>query len=319
MEITEARWHIAGGHGMLATDIIAALRTRGVEPVVTDRDDLDITSPAQVARGFADADIVVNCAAYTAVDAAEEDEATAFSINATGPGVIARACSEMGLRMIHLSTDYVFSGTAEQPYSEDAPLNPQGAYGRTKAAGEAQVRASDADALIVRTAWLYGRGGPCFPKTIARLGRERGALEVVNDQVGQPTWTRDLADLILRLVEAEAPAGIYHGTSSGQTSWYRLRQGSRRVRGARRHRDAQQRGGSEASRPASRVLGPGPRRADGDRRGADRRLARALAPRGPRGPCRRRRLAPSRPAGARGSGRSRTWPAVRRARAARRR
>jgi dTDP-4-dehydrorhamnose reductase len=220
MEITEARWHIAGGHGMLATDIIAALRTRGVEPVVTDRDDLDITSPAQVARGFADADIVVNCAAYTAVDAAEEDEATAFSINATGPGVIARACSEMGLRMIHLSTDYVFSGTAERPYSEDARLNPQGAYGRTKAAGEAQVRASDADALIVRTAWLYGRGGPCFPKTIARLGRERGALEVVNDQVGQPTWTRDLADLILRLVEAEAPAGIYHGTSTGQTSWF---------------------------------------------------------------------------------------------------
>ena len=220
MEITEARWHVAGGYGMLATDIIAALRVRGVEPVVTDRDDLDITSPAQVARGFADADIVVNCAAYTAVDAAEEDEATAFSVNATGPGVIARACSEMGLRMIHLSTDYVFSGRATRPYAEDAPLNPQGAYGRTKAAGEAQVRASGADALIVRTAWLYGRGGPCFPKTIARLGRERGALEVVTDQVGQPTWTRDLADLILRLVEAEAPAGIYHGTSTGQTSWF---------------------------------------------------------------------------------------------------
>jgi dTDP-4-dehydrorhamnose reductase len=122
--------------------------------------------------------------------------------------------------MIHLSTDYVFSGRATQPYSEDAPLNPQGAYGRTKAAGEAQVRASDADALIVRTAWLYGRGGPCFPKTIARLGRERGALEVVNDQVGQPTWTRDLADLILRLIEAEAPAGTYHGTATGQTSWF---------------------------------------------------------------------------------------------------
>jgi dTDP-4-dehydrorhamnose reductase len=220
MEITEARWHIAGGHGMLATDIIAALRVRGVEPVVTDRDDLDITNPAQVARGFADADIVVNCAAYTAVDAAEADEAAAFAVNATGPGVIARACSEMGLRMVHLSTDYVFSGGTSQPYSEDAPLDPQGAYGRTKAAGEAQVRASDADALIVRTAGLYGRGGPCFPKTIARVGRERGALEVVDDQVVQPTWARDLADLILRLVEAEAPAGVYHGTSSGETSWF---------------------------------------------------------------------------------------------------
>jgi dTDP-4-dehydrorhamnose reductase len=220
MEITEARWHIVGGYGMLATDIIAALRARGVEPVVTDRDDLDITSPAQVARGLADADIVVNCAAFTAVDAAEAQEDAAFAVNATGPGVVARACSEMGLRMVHISTDYVFSGRASQPYSEDAPLDPQGAYGRTKAAGEAQVRASEADALVVRTAWLYGRGGPCFPKTIARVGRERGALDVVDDQVGQPTWTRDLADLILRLVEAEAPSGIYHGTSSGQTSWF---------------------------------------------------------------------------------------------------
>jgi dTDP-4-dehydrorhamnose reductase len=220
MEITEARWHIAGGYGMLATDLIAALRARGIEPIVTDRDDLDITSPAQVARGFADADVVVNCAAYTAVDAAEEDEAVAFAVNATGPGVIARACSEMGLRMVHISTDYVFAGDARTPYPEDAPLNPKGAYGRTKAAGETQVRDSGADALIVRTAWLYGRGGPCFPKTIARVGRERRALQVVDDQVGQPTWTSDLANLILRLVEAEAPAGTYHGTSSGQTSWY---------------------------------------------------------------------------------------------------
>jgi dTDP-4-dehydrorhamnose reductase len=220
MEITDARWHIAGGYGMLATDIIAALRARGVEPVVTDRDDLDITNPAKVARGFADADVVVNCAAYTAVDAAEADEAAAFAVNATGPGVIARACAEMGLRMVHISTDYVFAGDATTPYAEDSPLCPKGAYGRTKAAGETQVRDSGADALIVRTAYLYGRGGPCFPKAIARVGRERGALDVVDDQVGQPTWTRDLADLILRLVEAEAPAGTYHGTSSGQASWY---------------------------------------------------------------------------------------------------
>lgn len=220
MEITDARWHITGGYGMLATDLVAALRACGVEPVVTDRDDLDITNPAQVAQGFVDADIVVNCAAYTAVDAAQDDEDVAFAVNATGPGVIARACAEMGLRMVHFSTDYVFAGDATTPYRENAPLDPKSAYGRTKAAGETQVRNSGADALIVRTAWLYGRGGPCFPKTIARAGRERGALQVVDDQVGQPTWTRDLADLILRLVEAEAPAGTYHGTSSGQASWY---------------------------------------------------------------------------------------------------
>ncbi len=220
MEITDARWHIAGGYGMLATDLIAALAARGVVPEVTDRDDLDITNPAQVARGFANTDIVVNCAAFTAVDAAEENEALAYAINATGPKVIANACFEMGIRLIHISTDYVFAGDATSPYPEDAPLDPQGAYGRTKAAGERAVGASGADALIVRTAYLYGRGGPCFPRTIAKAGRDRGALQVVDDQVGQPTWTRDLADLIIRLVEADAPAGIYHGTSTGQASWY---------------------------------------------------------------------------------------------------
>ena len=220
MEITDARWHVSGGHGMLATDLVAALRERGADPTITNRDDLDITNPAQVARGFADCDIVVNCAAFTAVDAAEEEEDAAYAINATGPGVIAAACAEMGIRLVHISTDYVFSGEATSPYPEHAPLDPQGAYGRTKAAGERMVRAEGADALIVRTAWLYGRGGSCFPKTIARVGRERGALRVVEDQVGQPTWARDVADLILRLVEVEAPAGIYHATSSGQTSWY---------------------------------------------------------------------------------------------------
>ncbi len=187
---------------------------------VTGRDDLDITQSAQVARGFANTDVVVNCAAYTAVDAAESDEDRAYVINATGPEVISRACAEMGIRLVHVSTDYVFAGDATTPYPEDAPLDPRNAYGRTKAAGERAVIASGADALIVRTGWLYGRGGPCFPKTIARVGRERGALQVVDDQIGQPTWTRDVADLIVRLVEAEAPAGNYHATSSGQTSWY---------------------------------------------------------------------------------------------------
>jgi len=220
MEISEARWHVAGGYGMLAADVIAALEARGVTPEVTDKEDLDITDASEVARGFADTDIVVNCAAYTAVDAAETDEERAYAINATGPDVIARACAEMGIRLVHISTDYVFAGDATSPYPEDAPLEPRSAYGRTKAAGERAVLASGADALILRIAWLYGRGGACFPKTIARVGRETGKLRVVDDQVGQPTWTRDVADLILRLVEREVPAGIYHGTSSGQTSWY---------------------------------------------------------------------------------------------------
>jgi dTDP-4-dehydrorhamnose reductase len=123
--------------------------------------------------------------------------------------------------MVHISTDYVFAGDATAPYAEDAPASPRSAYGRTKAAGERAVRERLPDAhLIVRTAWLYGAHGACFPKTIARVAAERGGVAVVDDQVGQPTWTRDVADVVLRLVEADAPAGTYHATSSGQTSWF---------------------------------------------------------------------------------------------------
>jgi dTDP-4-dehydrorhamnose reductase len=121
---------------------------------------------------------------------------------------------------VHISTDYVFAGDATEPYGEDVERNPANAYGRTKAAGELEVLASGADALIVRTSWLYGAHGACFPKTIARAVRESGSVQVVDDQVGQPTWTADLADLIIRLVEGDAPSRIYHGTASGQTSWY---------------------------------------------------------------------------------------------------
>ena len=206
---------------MLAADVTAALRAAGsTELVLTDRDELDILDAEAVALAVADADLVINCAAYTAVDAAEEQEDVAYAVNATGPAVLASACAATGARMVHISTDYVFSGDATTPYAEDAPLSPTGAYGRTKAAGETAVRDSGANALILRTAYLYGRGGACFPKTIAKAGRERGALTVVDDQIGQPTWTRDVASFMLRLLEADAPAGTYHATSAGQASWY---------------------------------------------------------------------------------------------------
>jgi dTDP-4-dehydrorhamnose reductase len=173
-----------------------------------------------VTAAVAEADLVINCAAYTAVDAAEENEDVALEINATGPAHLEAACAASGARLVHISTDYVFAGDATAPYAEDAPMAPSGAYGRPKAAGETAVRDSGANALIVRTAYLYGRGGPCFPKTIARAGRARGALTVVDDQIGQPTWTRDVAAFILRLLAADAPAGTYHATSSGQASWF---------------------------------------------------------------------------------------------------
>jgi len=205
---------------MLGQDLVSLLHERGHEVTAVDRAELDITDPVSVSRVVTGYDVVANVAAYTAVDAAEEHEDAAFTVNAVGPQLLARAARRTGARMVQISTDYVFDGAATSPYAEDAPIAPRSAYGRTKAAGEWAVRAENPDHLIVRTAWLYGAKGGCFPKTIARVAAEKGGLDVVADQVGQPTWTVDLADLVERLVAAGAPAGTYHGTSSGQTSWH---------------------------------------------------------------------------------------------------
>ena len=205
---------------MLGQDMVGVLERAGQDVTATDRDVLDITDGAQVFDAVRGHDVVVNCAAWTAVDDAELHEPAAFDINAIGAARLARAAAQHGSRLVQISTDYVFPGDASSPYDESAPLGPRSAYGRTKAAGEWAVAAECADHLIVRTAWLYGAGGRCFPKTIARLARERDHLDVVDDQVGQPTWTADLADLVLRLVAAEAPSGTYHGTSTGATSWF---------------------------------------------------------------------------------------------------
>lgn len=214
------RWLATGALGMLGTDLTRMLAERGEHVDGIDKDDVDITDPratADVASGY---DVVVSCAAFTAVDPAEEHEDVAFAVNAVGAANLARAARSAGARLVQISTDYVFAGDASEPYAEDAPIAPRSAYGRTKAAGEWAVRAYSPDHLIVRTAWLYGAHGPCFPRTIVRAAREKGGLDVVADQVGQPTWTVDLADLVHRLVVAGAPAGTYHGTSSGRTSWH---------------------------------------------------------------------------------------------------
>ena len=220
MEPDKRRWLVTGASGMLGADVVALLRRQGARVTPLTRHDLDITDPAQVVTRVRDVDVVVNCAAWTAVDDAERHEEQAFVVNALAPQLLARAAHAAGARMVHLSTDYVFSGDQRQSHSESAALDPRSAYGRTKAAGEWAVRAECPDHLIVRTAWLYGAHGPCFPKTMARLAAERAELTVVDDQVGQPTWTADLAELILRLVDAQAPAGIYHGTARGEVSWY---------------------------------------------------------------------------------------------------
>lgn len=219
-ETARMRWLVTGASGMLGQDVVALLASRGADVTAVDREVVDITDEAQVRDAVAGHGIVVNCAAYTAVDDAESHENDAFLINAVGPALLASAATAVGARVVHVSTDYVFAGSAATPYAEGHPLRPVSAYGRTKAAGEWAVRAQADDHLIVRTAWLYGSLGPCFPKTIARVAAERGSVEVIDDQIGQPTWTRDLAALIMRLVDAHVPPGIYHGTSSGEVTWY---------------------------------------------------------------------------------------------------
>ncbi len=173
---------------MLGQDVVEVARQAGHAITVSDRAELDITDAAACREAVAGFDVVVNCAAWTAVDDAETNEGAAFDVNAVGPANLARAASEHHARLVQVSTDYVFAGDASSPYAEDAPVRPASAYGRTKAAGEWGVLAAGAEHIVVRTAWLYGAGGSSFPRTIVRAGRARGALSVVSDQVGQPTW-----------------------------------------------------------------------------------------------------------------------------------
>jgi dTDP-4-dehydrorhamnose reductase len=214
---------VTGSNGQLGSELVDLYTSRGDMVRGLDIPDIDITSQDSVARAFLEfpPDVVINCAAWTAVDAAEEQEAAALAVNGIGPDLLARACAATGAWMVQISTDYVFSGDATSPYAEDAPPNPQSAYGRTKLVGEEAVRDALPDAhYIVRTAWLYGHRGQNFVKTMLRLEKERETVDVVDDQVGQPTYARDLAAQIALLVDARPPAGTFHATNSGQVSWY---------------------------------------------------------------------------------------------------
>ena len=210
---------VTGATGMLGTEIVAALAGR--EMTAASRADLDITDAAAVDAAIAGHDVVINCAAWTAVDAAEDHEDDARRINALGPELLAHAAKRHGATLVTISTDYVFNGHGTTPYAEEAPRDPVSAYGRTKAEGEQLAIAAHSDGtIVVRTAWLYGAGGPNFVKTMLRLAGERETLTVVDDQVGQPTWARDLAVQIVALLDTGTRSGIFHGTNSGQTSWW---------------------------------------------------------------------------------------------------
>src|SRR3954452_20487504 len=196
---------------MLGSDVVGVLRAYGEEVHAFGRRDLDITDKAAVESVFADRQpsIVVNCAAYTLVDDAETDESTAYEINAHGPAHVAAACAASGARLLHVSTDYVFAGDADEPYPETTRPAPRTAYGRSKAAGEQAVLTAGAEAYVVRTAWLYGQCGPNFVKTMAKLAGQRETLSVVDDQIGTPTWTLHLARALTALgVSTTAQAGI---------------------------------------------------------------------------------------------------------------
>lgn len=213
------KYLITGAAGMLGRDLQVALAGRDV--TAFGRADLDITDLSAVLEAVDGYDAIINAAAYTKVDDAETNEDAAYAINATGPHNLALAAVATGARLVQISTDYVFDGNATTPYGEDTPIDPISAYGRTKAAGEAFVLSTHpTGSYIVRTAWLYGEHGPNFPKTMLKLAAARDTLSVVDDQVGQPTWTADLAKQIVALLDAKAPAGIYHGTNSGVTSWF---------------------------------------------------------------------------------------------------
>lgn len=216
---------ITGANGQLGRSL---QRLGGVSPhnyICTDVAELDITDAGAVLRAVREQgiDVIVNCAAYTDVERAEEDEARADLLNHKAAGNLAAAAKATGATLFHVSTDYVFDGTAHTPYTEDVTPSPLGAYGRTKLAGEEAVKASGCRYLIFRTAWLYSEYGKNFLKTMLRLSSERDTLQVVFDQIGTPTYAGDLALAIFSIIEAGRYAGnegVYHFTDEGVCSWY---------------------------------------------------------------------------------------------------
>lgn len=215
---------VTGSNGQLGTELVTRYSERpNDELFVGDLPDIDITSELSIASTFASIapDVVINCAAWTAVDAAEEKESSAFTVNAEGPAILATYCARAGARLVQISTDYVFGGDASEPYREDSQPGPITAYGRTKLAGENFVRELLPDNhLVIRTAWLYSPTGHNFVKTIVKAQRDRETLSVVTDQIGQPTSASDLADQIIKLLDIYSGPGIFHGTNSGVTSWF---------------------------------------------------------------------------------------------------
>jgi dTDP-4-dehydrorhamnose reductase len=215
---------ITGAAGMLGRDVRAAAVRRQHDVVALSRRELDVADAAAVAAAVREAapDAVVNCAAWTDVDGAEADEAAATAVNGAGAGNVAEAAHAAGAFVVHVSSDYVFSGDAGEPYVEDSPTGPRSAYGRSKLAGEHAVAVGAPEAhAIVRSAWLFGRHGKNFVDTMVRLGGERDEVTVVDDQIGCPTYTGHLAEALLDIAERRI-GGVQHVAGGGRCSWFDL-------------------------------------------------------------------------------------------------
>ena len=217
---------VTGKNGQVGHDLCFVLKGRA-EVTAIDIEDVDFTDPSAIERAVVEArpDLVMNPAAYTAVDRAEQEPDLARSVNAAAPGVIAAQARQLGIPVIHYSTDYVFDGDKKDPYTEDDAPNPQTVYGRTKLDGENAVRESGADFIILRLAWVYAVRGSNFMLTMLRLGSGDREIRVVDDQYGSPTWSRMIAaasaDIAMMLLDGKVPAGnIFHLTAEGRTNWY---------------------------------------------------------------------------------------------------
>ncbi len=211
---------VTGGNGQLARELVH--RAPAVEVFAPDRATLDITDAGAVSACVAEfsPEVVINAAAYTAVDRAESDAARAHRVNAGGAAHLAAACAISGARLLHVSTDFVFDGASSLPYLPDAPTAPLGVYGESKLAGEQRVRETLPGACILRTGWVYSCFGSNFVATMLRLMAERETLAVVDNQVGTPTWTGSLADVLWAFAGDEGAAGVYHWSDAGVCSWY---------------------------------------------------------------------------------------------------
>jgi dTDP-4-dehydrorhamnose reductase len=218
---------IIGANGQLGWELCRKGKKRGFDIVPLDLPEFDITDPPAVIKQIRQGGVslIINGAAYTAVDRAESEPALAFAVNRDGPAYLASACAKAGIPLIHISTDYVFDGRKKGPYLETDPVSPLGVYGRSKAAGETEVKGHLKEHVILRTAWLYGVHGHNFVKTMLRLGSEKEVLRVVDDQYGCPTFAGDIAEAILAISSkigerCDIPWGTYHYCGKGVTSWH---------------------------------------------------------------------------------------------------